>query len=353
MGWRKKRAGSSSLMIRDGKRSSSVCLEVANEIRAYGKYTNFFMTPPMPACRPPPRHEMLPCPHHARHLIVSAATAGSTFGGAFNDYYEDPKKMEVYRQKAIFNFARTGYEALFHLREDDFTYVSNRIKDIRNQTDLEDSSTPALTVGIHVRHGDKHPYEFQYRDAYVPLDRYSAKARSIISTAFPDPSSPAAQKSVLIIASDDPTVYDSDEFSKTASRAQQLIRLAANLAPAVSTAGQPAIRKFLEETPGWEGGFFAPMFWSLGKPTGVPATAVEPADTKLGPTAETLRLRELVGRAYVMDLAVLGHASDQVVCTVSSMGCRLLGVMMGWEKAVEKSGWVNIDGDFSWRGVSW
>jgi len=28
-------------------------------------------------------------------------------------------------------------------------------------------------------------------------------------------------------------------------------------------------------------------------------------------------------------------------------------VMMGWEKAIVKGGWVNVDGDFDWRGVSW
>jgi hypothetical protein len=35
------------------------------------------------------------------------------------------------------------------------------------------------------------------------------------------------------------------------------------------------------------------------------------------------------------------------------MGCRLLAVMMGWERAMEKGGWVNVDGDFGWTGVEW
>ena len=93
------------------------------------------------------------------------------------------------------------------------------------------------------------------------------------------------------------------------------------------------------------------MFWSLGRASST--AAVELLDSRLPPSAETLRLRELVGRAYVMDLAVLGQASDRLVCTVSSMGCKILAVMMGWEGAVVKGGWVNIDGDFEWRGVSW
>lgn len=164
----------------------------------------------------------------------------------------------------------------------------------------------------------------------------------------------AVAHSVLVVASDDPDVYESEEFAH-AARAQEQIRLASNRALSPTSAPSPepvAIRKFVEESVGWEGGFFSGMFWSLGKPSSVPATAVEIGDTTLPVSEETMRLRELVGRAYLMDLAVLGR-SDRVVCTVSSMGCKVLAIMMGWERAVERGEWSNIDGDFEWRGVSW
>jgi hypothetical protein len=330
-------------------------------VRVYGKYTNFFKPPPIPACRPPPRHEMLPCPHHARHLIVSAVTAAHTFGGSFNEAFEDPRKMEVYRQKPIFNLARQGFERLFILNEADQKYIDERTHELIDKTlrpPPEDEN--GIIVGIHVRHGDRHPYEFQYRDSYVPLDRYAEKAQELLHNAFNDSIGDkgalemALAHSLMVVASDDPEVYESEEFSH-ASRAQEQIRLASNKALASTTppSGIAAIRKFVEESVGWEGGFFAGMFWSLGKPTSVPATAVEVPDTNLPPTEEALRLRELVGRAYLMDLAVLGKTSDRIVCTVSSMGCKVLAVMMGWENAVVKGNWVNIDGDFEWRGVSW
>jgi hypothetical protein len=160
----------------------------------------------------------------------------------------------------------------------------------------------------------------------------------------------AEMHSLMVVASDDPDVYESEEFAE-AARAQEQIKLASKQhLPPPSNAG---MRKWIDESVGWEGGFFAGMFWSLGKPSSVPATAVELKDTNLPPTEEALRLRELVGRAYLMDLAVLGRSSDRIVCTVSSMGCKLLAVMMGWEHAVVQGGWVNIDGDFEWRGVSW
>ncbi|KAF7960611.1 hypothetical protein EAE96_000287 [Botrytis aclada] len=328
---------------------------------AYGKYTTFFKPPPTPKCRPPPRHEMLPCPHHARHLVVSAATATHILGGSFNDYFEDARKMEVYRQKPIFEMARLGYEALFHLSEDDNKYVDSRAAEFSAKSKLHPSiQESGIVIGIHVRHGDRRPYEFQYKDSYIPLTVYSDKAHMLINEKF-NHSLPngghdtlAKMASPLVIASDDPDVYDSEEF-KDVSRAQEQIRLASKnaLDAAAPKPNTPGPRKFVDDTVGWEGGFYAGMFWSLGKPSGTPKTAVETPDTTLPPTTEALRLRELVGRAYLMDLAVLGKASDKIVCTVSATGCRLLAVMMGWEKAIDQGGFVNVDGNFNWRGVAW
>lgn len=303
---------------------------------------------------------MLPCPHHARHLIVSAATAASTFGGAFNEQFEDPRKMEVYRQKPMFDMARAGYKALFLLANDDAVYVRNRITDMRKKAEAPGSGTEnGMILGVHIRHGDRRPYEFQYRDSYIPLTTYSDKARDIILATYNNSdqsrgNAPVGEMhSLTVVASDDPDVYDSDEFSK-AWRAQELIRLASHTTSTPPAKASPvaAIRKFIDESVGWEGGFFAGMFWSLGKPSSVPPTAMESSGAGLSPTGEALRLRELLGRAYLMDLAVIGE-SDKVVCTVSSMGCKILAVMMGWEKAIVKAGWNNIDGDFEWRGVSW
>ncbi|APA06631.1 hypothetical protein sscle_02g014010 [Sclerotinia sclerotiorum 1980 UF-70] len=328
---------------------------------AYGKYTTFFQPPPAPKCRPPPRHEMLPCPHHARHLVVSAATVTHTFGGSFNDYFEDARKMEVYRQKPIFEMARVGYTALFHLSDGDDEYVDRRAAEFRAKTTLDPvDQESGIVIGVHVRHGDRRPFEFQYKDSYIPLTVYSDTARMLLDKKY-NHSLPngghdalAQMASAIVLASDDPDVYDSDEF-KDVSRAQEQIRLASKnaLEAATPQPNTPGPRKFVDDTVGWEGGFFAGMFWSLGKPSGTPKTAVENPETALTPTTEALRLRELVGRAYLMDLAVLGKASDKIICTVSSTGCRILAVMMGWEKAIDQGSFVNVDGNFDWRGIAW
>jgi len=327
---------------------------VTNSHRAYGKYTTYFLAPPVPICRPPPRHEILPCPHHARHLLVSAATASHTFGPAFTSHFADHRKSstDVHHQKPIYDLVRTGYEALWRLQRGDARYAIDRLRSLRSESTAGAETKPSKIIGVHIRHGDKHPTEFQYRDSYVPLDRYLATALSML------PYSPVGQSSSssenthkIIVASDDPTVYESDEFSPH-TRAQELIRLTANPSPHPRPQHVPAIRPFIADAVGWEGGFFSGMFWSLGRPSSIPATGKADGEQKrLGPAEESLRLRELVGRAYLLDLTILG-SSDGVVCTGGSMAGRVLGVMMGWNDLVDGK-WKNIDGEGGWEGVGW
>lgn len=353
---------------------------------AYGKYSSYFKPPPPPSCRPPPHHQMLPCPHHARHLVVSDATTPWTFGQQFNEAFENAHKMGVARQKLIFDLARTGFEDLFHLRDDDSEYVDNRVNSFLSQiilspeedaadgTKSPSSGRSGLITGVHVRHGDRHPLDFMYRDSYIPLGNYVDAARDILDKTFPDDVKDMMlkMKSILVVASDDPEVYESEEFSH-ARRAQEMISLGSQKHIDSHAANEKAKNekreglfiRFAEENVGWEGGFFSGMFWSLGHSTssagalnaaalGAYGSGGAASILKQKPSEETLRLREFVGRAYLMDLAVLGK-SDAVVCTVSATGCKLLAVMMGWERAFELDGgsWKNVDGEFEWRGVAW
>lgn len=347
---------------------------------AYGKYSSYFQPPPLPSCRPPPSHQMLPCPHHARHLVVSHATTAWTFGAQFNEAFENGHKMGVTRQKPIYELAHTGFQNLFHLRDDDSGYVDNRINSLLNQTIVppEPNSSPShrtgLIVGVHVRHGDKHPLDFMYRESYIPLGNYVDAAREILDRSFSDDMKDMMpkMKSILVVASDDPDVYESEEFSH-AQKAQEMISLGSQKNIESHAAGEKKsaekeglFRRFAEESVGWEGGFFSGMFWSLGHSTSSAGAMNAAASGAYGseeaasilsqkPSEETLQLRQFVGRAYLMDLAVLGK-SDAVVCTISAMGCKLLAVMMGWKRAFEVDGvgnWRNVDGEFEWRGVAW
>jgi hypothetical protein len=76
----------------------------------------------------------------------------------------------------------------------------------------------------------------------------------------------------------------------------------------------------------------------------------ENPDNFAAPPQAAMALRQLVGRAYLLDLAVLSQ-SDAVVCAVSASACRILAVMMGWDKAIKENKWRNVDGGYGWRGM--
>jgi len=284
---------------------------------------------------------------------VSAATTSWTFGHAFDEYFEDAHKIGVMRQRPIFSLLRKGYEALFHLAEEDAKYVNQRIEELNKTIQAKGG----MTVGLHVRHGDRHPFEFQYQDSYIPLEKYVETARDLISETStkktvadpPTLDGVLETQSKLVLASDDPDVYTSVELSH-ASRAQNQLLLASKTALDAATGDQTG-NKFVDDNVGWEGGFFKDVFWSLGRSEPSARRRNEEKD-RPEPTGLALQLRELVGRAYLLDLAVLGQ-SDRVVCGVSSVGCRLLAVIMGWERGIVESGWKNVDGQWDWKSINW
>ncbi|KAH6612618.1 hypothetical protein C7974DRAFT_81516 [Boeremia exigua] len=320
----------------------------------YGKYLTYFINPPSAGCLPPPKSHIVPCPHNARHIVVSAATVQSTFGHMFTEEWEDATKMRVQRQHKIFALLRAGHDALFKLRTDDAKYVLDRALHLYGAVKADGG----ISIGMHVRHGDKHPMEYQYSKDYIPLTRYTDAARDIYIDLVEGGGKTSAKRdnaalfarhtpSKMILASDDPLVYDAPEIGPNALRAQDRIVLATR---AALEAAQGKKNPWIDEITGWEGGFYRDIFFSLGQPVGNAGDMLS-LDAERVPEG-AMKLRELVGRAYLMDLAVLGRA-DAMVCTVSSVGCKLLAVMMGWEKAMVQGRWRNIDGSFDWKGIVW
>lgn len=325
-------------------------LVCTDESRAYGKYITFFQPPPIPSCLPPQPNHRLPCPHQTRHLLVSASTAPWTFGDGFNQKFQDSHKADILQQKPIFSLLRAGHNALFHLSKPDADSLSYRLSELKTLI----SAKNGLSIGIHVRRGDCHPLEFQYQKSYIPFEAYIHAAHQMIASTFDLSNSTsdnidAITASKIIVASDDPDVYDAPELQPSL-RAQSHIVLAngSTLDAAQGSSASSPSQKFVEGNVGWEGGFFSDVFWGLGG-TASPSPRAKISKQEREPPSEmTLRLRELVGRAYLLDLKVIGSA-DRVVCGVSSVGCRLLAVMMGWEQGITGGKWRNVDGNFDWR----
>ncbi|KAK3069773.1 hypothetical protein LTR53_011617 [Teratosphaeriaceae sp. CCFEE 6253] len=323
---------------------------------AYGKYSTYFAPPPAETCAPPTPHHIVPCPHQADHILVSAATAQWTFGSLFD---------KEFALKQIFQFLREGYEDLFTLVGDDAGYAKARIADLRNDAAAHGSPV----VGMQIRRGDLHPHEYQFSRDYLPLERYAAEARSLsqsLNTKHDTSDARDETAASLLLASDDPNILTSSDLAHAASpfpvqRAQERIQLATKATLDRTSPVEPlrepgsAYVKHVQENAGWEGGFFSALFYSLGGAQTQTLVRLSrlPADGEAAGVAvpeQAMRMRELVGRAYLLDLAVLG-ASEGVVCAVSSAGCRVLGVMMGWE-AVRGGRWVNVDDGraWSWEG---
>ncbi|KAI4167489.1 MAG: hypothetical protein LQ343_007167 [Gyalolechia ehrenbergii] len=333
---------------------------------AYGTYTTFFKPQPVPSCKLPPATQRLPCPHQTRHLVVSSSTYQWAFGDLVGSLSHHHSPKHTTRQRRAFFLARTGYDALFHLTGADADYLSNRLLELDSTT----YSHGGLTIGLHVRRGDRRPWEPQYSDSYIPPSTYLTVAQSLLNTHFnlhnttlTHETASGLAASIFLLASDDPEIYSTPEFiAPSIQRAQSQILLASKAtldaalpdpAPA-PTADDPAFIKFVEPNVGWEGGFFASIFWGLGNPSEGRRAARGERDErpKIKPNEETIRLREYMGRAYLLDLKVLGSASGGVVCGVSSFGCRILGVMRGWEDVEAGKGWRNVDGGYKgWVGL--
>ena len=309
---------------------------------AYGSYSTYFHPLPTPLCAAPPKSQRVPCPRQAKHLVISAATHQWSFGGFFHQQHTTHE---------IYAMARQGYLALFKLRSDDLDYATARLQALKHNETSPDKSSDL--IGIHLRRGDRHPFEFSYQHSYLPVHAYSAAAQSLASQS--------SSKSV-VLATDDPDIYTHSDLS-SCTRAQDRIHLAAG--------------RSLNGGVGWEGGFFKDLFWGLGLPleaeerkrVGSPLPSrkkvlyqqkpaqgtlrgdKEVRDYRTHPTDESRQLREYIGRAYLLDLAVLG-GSDGVVCAVSSVACRILAVMLGWDKAMEEGKWVNVDVG-QWKALDW
>ncbi|KAI9831297.1 MAG: hypothetical protein M1826_003736 [Phylliscum demangeonii] len=292
---------------------------------AYGSYSAYFAPPPIPDCQPPARTQILPCPHQARHLLVSAATTSWTFGHAFEDEFEDPYQMRVMRQEPIFHLARAGYEALFHLPTDDAAYVAAR----KAQLQAEAASPSETLVGMHVRHGDRHPWVFEHHEHYIPLEDYFSAALAAVDVLGRSVSNRTITHATILLASDDPTVY-------TTAPAVPANPNASTTDATISTVAAQSRARLDGEL--WKGGFTDAAFQAL----------VASDDSV---SAHTTRDRLI--RSYLLDLKVLGEASEVVVCAVSALGCRLLAVMMGWRRAVLEKGWQNVDGEWDWTAIVW
>lgn len=329
---------------------------------------------------------------------------------------------------------RSGFEALFHLSDvADATYIKQRTT---GPTFQQTADEGGITIGLHIRHGDVHPWQQEYHNDYFPALYYMDEVRQILIDAYehedsrkentqespplitalampglspsrkgapqtrPRPvlgarvqgqplsgsgsegaqltrqtrrHSPAGfSASRILLASDDPVTYNAPELSRVL-RAQDRIRLASKAELEYLSDGSR--NKYVDTIHGWDGGFFASAFFGLGMPerraewhsmeslwtaqsSEKHFTSFDQrsdggsrvSDASMVPSVEAMEMRRIVGRAYLLDLSILGK-TDAIVCAISTAACRILGVMLGWERLVSGA-WHNIDGQEGWMGLA-
>jgi len=323
---------------------------------------------------------------------VTASTFTYSFGAKFEMHYLDSTQAGARAQHRIFALMRAGHDALHALAlAGDANFVTARAHELADKA----HRAGGINVGVHVRRGDRRPWAFMYREDYIPLLAYMDAARALLAARFArddpahaplppdedgvlqlaaapldaDPSAPMVfvrraaapglLASAVVLASDDPEVYGRAEVRR-ATRAQDRIVLASKAAlEGAAVPPPPRKNAWVDDVHGWERGFFASTFWGLGLPESNIVNNVADLEEERAARARVLEtglpeaaraVREAVGRGYLLDLGVLG-STDAVVCAVSSASCRVLAVMLGWERAIEKGEWVNIDGNYGWVGL--
>lgn len=311
---------------------------------AYGRFDSYFSPLPRPGCVPPHQSQMVPCPLHARHVVVTPATARWTFDEDLDEIFH--RQLGTARKASIFDLLRLGYENTFRLIGEDAIYAKERVKRLRQEAVQHRHSL----IGMQIRRGDLHPFELQFSQDYLPVEKFTDAAKAVLGTTYEPPAT-------LILASDDPDIIDSSELTLAASphrlyKSQERIQLATKLALDRSSPREPirkpgsAYVKHVDENAGWDGGFYTSLFNSLGDRRPRVERLSLPHIPQAAVSKDTVHMRELIGRGYLLDLAVLSEM-DEVVCAVSSAACRILGVMMGRD-AILAGRWINVDDNRAW-----
>ncbi|RVD87888.1 uncharacterized protein DFL_002091 [Arthrobotrys flagrans] len=300
---------------------------------AYGDINKYFdIPPPTNKCTPPAMSRSLPCPRNTPHRLVTPATFKDAFGHAFENQFEDAREVGVKRQHKIFEFLRTGYEAI-PLKGDLQTTIMDRVHAIG----VEASKN---VVAVQIRHGDRGAREWTWHKGYLPLERFMKVSLNMPGDVIkgvsavregegdkwpkdyylPDYPRPWVEPPVRIISSDDSDVFDQEEIKSCSAGGYN--RVCVRAQDRSVAVGQP-------------GGFWAEDLNKMEREE-----------------------REAAAVAYLVDFGVQVEAlrvarDGWVVCGYYGDMCRMLAVGMGWESAIEKGHWVNIDGDFDWFGMRW
>ncbi|KAK0222529.1 hypothetical protein EDD85DRAFT_779310 [Armillaria nabsnona] len=260
---------------------------------------------PEPGCKPPPPQEYVACPRHARHWVITSRTAKFHFGHMYYENYEDGYAHSTNRLKPIYDFAAGS------LRNTIIPNTENTR--LINSAQEEVALLSSTYLSAHLRRGDRKPSSYEYHGSYVPtkdfFDALDDAATRLQRSDHP---------SLVYLASDSLTALE--ELSSLLSSVYSLSRSTNAELKSLASPGE----------------YFQGDFDKYDLETRIKAT-----------------------RGMIVDFALLSGAwiqggPDAIVCTVSSVVCKLSAVAFGWEKAFgppdkygfidrQLMGWVDVD----------
>ncbi|KAF8538564.1 hypothetical protein BDD12DRAFT_806024 [Trichophaea hybrida] len=255
----------------------------------WGAWEDYFL----PLSHSPPTTP-LPCPHSANALSISHSTRTFVFGHAFTDSFELPRFAGSKRQKRIFDLAATGLTALWRLQPQLQAIVDSRI------SALTELGGAGAWTAVHIRRGDFRPQTWAWHKHGIPLEVFVDPAVSL-----------SKGEGRVIVVSDDPMVPEAPQLA--------------------------GAYKANDVGVGIQGGWGKMAFVGL-----------------------SVEERRRVGEEFLVQIEVVRRLVERgavdeggVVCAAGSAMCRLLAVMVGWEKSVVKERWWDVEGGLGWRGVDW
>jgi hypothetical protein len=292
-----------------------------------------------PGCKAPPPNELVPCPRHARHWVISSKTAKYHFSHSFMNQYENGYGKSINRLNKIYQHAEVSFLETIRPNEFNSRLIMAARSELKDLIMAEsDQTLPVNYVGVHIRRGDRRPMSWRYKDGYVPADKYLAGVTSTFERLDPARSSAGSQPLFAYLASDSPRAQSEFmEAVKQGSSLEQRVKVYSLLRSKKEELRALASRKEYVQ-----------------------------ADFNEGIGLEGGRVEAT--RGMIIDFALFSGAWDWedigevdkrvnplgVVCTMSSNICGMAAVVQHWDKAFgdtshmgdaddEKKGWTDVD----------
>ncbi|MBW0498135.1 hypothetical protein O181_037850 [Austropuccinia psidii MF-1] len=308
-------------------------------------WTTYFKTLPDPGCSPPPPTEMVGCPRGSRHWIVTSSILSYHFSDAIlqpnfgNNQAVDQKIQTApvgiipYTRQPIYDMAREAFSKLFIL-----TTESQRLIHETKQAIIAsqvwssgvDGQLPPY-ISVHIRKGDRHPYDPSHKFDYIPIMDYIDTINSTWRK-LRDLDNKLPENPNIYLASDTPLSLD--QFQAMTPKSWRSFHL--------SRAGPKNLSGLAHPHEYAQSHFHA-------------HSVVERVEFTKGQLIDMAFLAG--GWPNVKGSIELSPGNSEkpvsVICTASSNMCQFAALQLGWEDAFEKSKWINIDMPLlhKWEGI--